>query len=341
MPKNDALALGPWMSGVAPYLVPLRAVADGLEARTGVVVDLPTALFLRARLAGLPSPGRTSAGGSCRLLRTADGWAAVNLARPDDHASLPALLALLGARDTDLDGGARTTTAFRLAAAAQRVGIPAAALATACSGRAPVRARSYGERLRRPLTGLRVLDLSALWAGPLCARLLGLAGAQVTKVESTTRPDGARSGHPEFYRWLHEGHDSLVLDFASGALADAVDRADVVIEASRPRALRQLGLFAEEFLTARPGRVWVSITGYGRDDDRIAFGDDAAVAGGLVGRDTHGDPVFLGDALADPVTGLYAAHAAVRSLAAGGAELLCVSMAACAAALADSRTAPC
>ena len=339
--RNATLDFGCWMSDAAPYLGPLRAVVDEFTLRTGVTVDLPTALFLRARLAGLPRPGRTSAGGSCRLLRTADGWAAVNLARPDDHASLPALLALLDTRDDDLAGGALRTTAHRLADAAQTVGVAAAALGSARGRRPPVRSVPQGERLPRPLAGLRVLDLSALWAGPLCAKLLGLAGAHVTKVESTVRPDGARWGSPGFYRWLHEGHDSVVLDFASGALAEAVDRADIVIEASRPRALRRLGVKAEEFLSARPGRVWVGLTGYGRDDDRIAFGDDAAVAGGLVGRDAHGDPVFLGDALADPVTGLFAAHAVVRSLAAGGGELLCVSMAACAALLAGSGTAPC
>jgi hypothetical protein len=331
-----------WVSSTATCLGPLRAVVGDFTTRTGVTVDLSTALFLRARLAGLPLPGRTSAGGSCRLLATADGWAAVNLARAADHASLPALLALLAADDTELTGAACRTTASRLADAAQTVGIPAAVLGGARPLRRPVLARTYGGRRTRPLAGLRVLDLSALWAGPLCARLLHLAGAHVTKVESTTRPDGARWGNPEFYRWLHDGHDSLVLDFASGALSDAVEGADIVIEASRPRALRRLGVYAEEFLAARPGRAWVSITGYGRDDDRIAFGDDAAVAGGLVGRDAHGDPVFLGDALADPVTGLYAAHALVRSLASGGGELLCVSMAACAAALAASRTAvPC
>jgi crotonobetainyl-CoA:carnitine CoA-transferase CaiB-like acyl-CoA transferase len=157
------------------------------------------------------------------------------------------------------------------------------------------------------------------------------------KVESTTRPDGARRGSPAFYRWLHDGHESLVLDFASGAPAEVVAEADVVIEASRPRALRRLGIHAEEFLAARPGRVWLSITGYGRDEDRIAFGDDAAVAGGLTGLDRAGDPVFLGDALADPVTGVFAAHAVARSLADGGGELLSLSLAACAAALADSR----
>ncbi|MFJ8105703.1 CoA transferase [Streptomyces sp. NPDC096132] len=337
MRKNATLEAC-WMETVAPHLGPLARVTDDFTALTGVPVDLPSALFLRARLAGFRLPGRTSAGGSCRLLATADGWAAVNLARPDDTAALPALLALLGANpDADLPAAARSVTSAQLAAQAQLLGIPAAAHASTGADRTPVRATRHGSRRPRALTGLRVVDLSALWAGPLCASLLGRAGALVVKVESTTRPDGARSGHPEFYRRLHEGHESRVLDFTTPALARLIAEADVVIEASRPRALRRLGIHAERFLAARPGRVWVSITGYGRDDDRVAFGDDAAVAGGLTGRDTDGRPVFLGDALADPVTGLFAAHATTRSLTAGGGELLCVSMTACAAALAGVR----
>ncbi|WP_329539132.1 CoA transferase [Streptomyces sp. NBC_01358] len=337
--KNTAL--DGWMATADPFLGPLRALADDLTERTGVPLDLSATLFRRARLAGFTPPGRISAGGSCRLLGTADGWAAVNLARPDDQASLPALLALLGTPGGDLITAAEQVTAGHFAESAQMLGIAAAAHRSDASGRAPVRAERHGWRQPRTLAGLRVVDLSALWAGPLCAKLLGLAGAHVVKTESTTRPDGARFGHPEFYRWLHDGHESLVLDFSSGALAQVVAEADVVIEASRPRALRRLGIHPEQFLAARPGRVWVGITGYGRQDDRIAFGDDAAVAGGLTGLDTRGDPVFLGDALADPVTGLYAARAVVRSLASGGGELLCVSMAACAAALAASAPRPC
>ncbi|MCQ9183673.1 CoA transferase [Streptomyces sp. IBSBF 2953] len=339
MRKNAALAR--WTATVEGRLVPLTAVADDFTTLTGVTVDLAGALFERAELAGFRLPARVSAGGSCRLLATADGWAAVNLARPDDHASLPALLALLGAPGAGLRAAARRTGAAELVRSAQMLGVAAAALGSERGGRAPVRAERHGRPCPRDLTGSRVVDLSALWAGPLCARLLGLAGARVVKVESTTRPDGARFGHPDFYRRLHEGHENSVLDFASGGLAEALADADVVVEASRPRALRRLGVHAEQFLAARPGRVWVSITGYGRDDDRIAFGDDAAVAGGLTGRDRHGDPVFLGDALADPVTGLYAARAVARSLERGGGELLCVSMAACAAAQAGTRTTAC
>jgi hypothetical protein len=80
----------------------------------------------------------------------------------------------------------------------------------------------------------------------------------------------------------------------------------------------------------------VSLTGYGRtppDDRRIAFGDDAAAAGGAVLVDDVG-PVFCGDALADPASGLWAAAVALSALADGGRSLLDVSMAAVASTLA-------
>ncbi|WP_262062253.1 CoA transferase [Streptomyces sp. STR69] len=322
-------------------MVPLSDVARSFTDLTGVPVDLSSALFRRAQLAGLERPGRTSANGSCHLLQAADGWTAVNLARPDDLAAVPALLSLLGSPVAETGGLAtavRRVTTAEAAEAAWLIGIAAAVPGSALGGRPAVRIERWGERRVREMAGLRIVDFSALWAGPLCARLLGLAGARVVKVESETRPDGARLGTPAFYRWLHDGHDNMVVDFAPGALDELVAEADIVIEASRPRALRRLGLRAEEFLAARPGRVWVGITGYGRENDRIAFGDDAAVAGGLTGLDPDGDPVFLGDALADPVTGVFAAHAVARSLAAGGGELLCVSMAACAATLAEAHT---
>ncbi|MBK6009705.1 CoA transferase [Streptomyces sp. MBT53] len=330
------------MGTVEPYMAPLADVARSFTDLTGVPVDLPSALFLRAQLAGLERPGRISANGSCHLLRAADGWTAVNLARPDDLAAVPALLALLGSPGEPrgrLDAAVRRVAAAEAAEAAQLLDMAAAVPGSVTPDARPaVRAEQWGERRVRAMADLRIVDFSALWAGPLCARLLGLAGARVVKVESATRPDGARLGSPAFYRWLHDGHDNVVVDFAPGALDELVAEADIVIEASRPRALRRLGLRAEEFLAARPGRVWVGITGYGRENDRIAFGDDAAVAGGLTGLDPNGDPVFLGDALADPVTGVFAAHAAARSLASGGGELLCVSMAACAATLAETHT---
>ncbi len=124
----------------------------------------------------------------------------------------------------------------------------------------------------------------------------------------------------------------MQLDFRSPAgraeAAALLDTADVVIEASRPRALEQLGLGPED-RPERPGRVWLSITGHGRSApgrDWVAFGDDAAVAGGLVGWDASSQPVFCGDAIADPITGLVGAVAVLRALAAGGGQLIDLAM---------------
>jgi crotonobetainyl-CoA:carnitine CoA-transferase CaiB-like acyl-CoA transferase len=196
-----------------------------------------------------------------------------------------------------------------------------------------IAAPSAGARL----AGAVVVDLSSMWAGPLCARLLGLAGADVIKVESASRPDGGRAGERRFFDWLQTGHRSVVLDFRAVAgrrtLAALLAAADVVIEASRPRALAQLGL-APEMIPHRDGQVWLSITGYGRGDralaERVAFGDDAAAAGGLVGWDGGvwgvGEPVFCADAIADPLTGVCGALAVARSVAGGGGQLIDLAM---------------
>ena len=82
-------------------------------------------------------------------------------------------------------------------------------------------------------------------------------------------------------------------------------------------------------------QVWVSITGYGRSEDaahRVAFGDDAAAAGGLVVW-SGDEPMFCADAVADPLSGLAAADACLDALGSGGRWLLDVSMAAVSAGL--------
>lgn len=197
-------------------------------------------------------------------------------------------------------------------------------------------------RIAEPVVGARldgavVVDLSSMWAGPLCAHLLGRAGARVIKVESTRRPDGARRGDPRFFDWLHDGHEQLAVDFhtpeGQAKLRELISTADVVIEASRPRALAELGLAPGERVH-RDGQVWLSLTGYGRAEPmRVAFGDDAAVAGGLVGWD-GAEPVFCGDAIADPLTGICAALAVCCAVLGGGGQLIDLSMRATAAAFA-------
>jgi hypothetical protein len=341
-----------WLTGAAdgaplvpdgPVLARAELAADGLRDATsvwGVPVSEPVAplLFGRAAWLGFGRQGRVSANGSCRLIRASDGWVAVNLARPEDIESVPAIINgdESGEPWTRLQRWATSVTAREAADRSQLLGVPAAPLPP----RGPKDWGGTGVTILQlaepePRVGPpTVIDLSSLWAGPLCAHLLGKAGARVTKVESASRPDGARRGNQAFWSSLHQGQAELTLDLRTGPgreeLLSLVRSADVVVEGSRPRALRQLGIVAEDIVAEGRGVTWVSITGYGRDaegGDLVAFGDDAAVAGGLVAWDSDGAPVFCGDAIADPLSGLVAAAAAAEYIAAGGGRIVEVSMA--------------
>ena len=320
-------------------------------AALGVDSDLDGAglLDVRSAFTGRRSQGRISAGGSCRLLPAADAWCAVNLPRADDLDLLPAWLGIEPFDDDVPWAGVAAAVATRpsdgVVRAGQELGLAVAVMGSdetdeqlrfrGTEGAArPWLVRRVGDRAtaRRP-DEVVVVDLSSLWAGPSCARLLGRAGARIVKVESSSRPDGSRDGDPGFHRWLHEGHELLELDFATDEgrrqLVDVVHSADVVIEGSRPRALERLGIDPTEVVSSRPGAVWVSITGYGRCGpwrDRVAFGDDAAVAAGLVDVDADGAPEFVADAVADPLTGVAAAALTVGALASGGGVTVDVAL---------------
>ncbi len=266
---------------------------------------------------------------------------AVSLPRAEDFEAVPAWLELADAPATTpaaWSAVARcvaTRDPLELVERALLLGLPVARVGEAAESPAVARVPLGDAPARRP-EGLVVLDLSALWAGPLCGDLLAAAGATVVKVESTGRPDGARRGPAAFFDLLNGRKRSVALDFRSergaATLREMVGRADVVIEASRPRALAQLGVDAEEAVRSGGPQVWVSITGYGRPVGRVAFGDDAAAAGGLVVWH-EGAPMFCADAVADPLTGLAAAGACLEALAGGGRWLLDVSMAGVGAAL--------
>jgi hypothetical protein len=324
-----------------------------ISARQGrpVHVSWEAAVAGRATLLGLHRRGQTSPNGSCRLLRAPDGWVALNLPRPTDMELLPALTGRPGSGAwSDAEALASVVPAEEFVARARLLGLATAPLlwppASGAEARAPyVIEPRWDPRPGRTGDRWQVVDLSSLWAGPLVARILAAAGAAVTKVESASRPDGARAT-PSFYDWLHAPAETVArVDLATEtgrrAAAELIDAADVVIEASRPRALAQLGLGPDD-RPARAGRVWLSVTGHGRDApgrDWIAFGDDAAVAGGLVASDERGDPVFCGDAVADPVTGLTGALAVLAAREAGGGCLIDLAMSRAAAAAAGNGAA--
>ncbi|BBX47523.1 CoA transferase [Mycobacterium cookii] len=305
-----------------------RRVAADIGGLLGVDVDAATIVAGRAAIVNLSRPGRISAGGATRLLATTDGWCAVALPRDDDIAALPALMEVddvVGDHWAALTRWAATCSTDAVITRAQLLDIAAAALGEAAA--APPVVRACGSTAPRRVDGLLVADLSSLWAGPLCGQLLARAGAVVVKVESPKRPDGTRSGDPAFFDWMNVGKLCYAVDFDSDgdALRRLLTAADIVIEGSRPAALRRHALSADD-LPARPGRIWLRINGYRDRPDRPAFGDDAAVAGGLVDMAADG-PMFLGDAIADPLSGLEAARAVGESLRRGGGEVIDVSMA--------------
>ena len=345
----------------------LHRLAARLTAQSGalgtpVTVDGPALLGERAACTGATRRGDVSVGGATRLLRAADGWVAVSLPRPSDLDLLPAwlgvdvlrgqpvappdeLVAGPGAAWPAVAAAIAEWSATALVAAATPLGLACAALGETPVGPLALATPLGSAPATHHLRGVVVADLSSLWAGPLCGDLLARAGATVRKVESRQRPDGARRGDPAFFALLDgaKSHVTVDLDAPGGRaeLAALLHDADVVIEASRPRALAQLGIDPARVAAAGRLRVWCSITGHGRHGpaaQRVGFGDDAAVAGGLVAWD-HGGPVFVADAAADPASGLAAAVAILDRLAAGGRWLVDVALARTAAHLAGPPAA--
>ena len=325
--------------------VPLPDCADGalaaFRAVTGQHVPPGTTgsrlLTERAALMHLQRNGSQSPQGHCRLLPTADGCIGLNLAREQDWSLLPALFGREGSFDwqtISTEVAERQTGELLVRGQMLGLAVVDAGVIPATPGtwfRASDRCTGRSGGSKRPL----VVDLSSLWAGPLCSHLWQLAGARVIKVESTSRPDGARVGSPAFFDLLNGDKESVTLDLHRESGRDGLRRlvlqADIVLEASRPRALRQMGIIAEDILTERPGLTWVGITGYGREEpgaNWIAYGDDAGIAAGLsaILHQCTGRRLVCGDAIADPLTGLHAALAGWTCWQNGGGQLIDIAL---------------
>ena len=176
-----------------------------------------------------------------------------------------------------------------------------------------------------PLAGVRVLDLSRVLAGPYCAMVLADLGADVIKVERPGVGDDTRRWGPPFHGpdaayFLSVNRDrrSVALDLRSPAGRLVVRRmaaaADVVVENFLPRHLEVLGL-AE--LRAQRSAVWVSVRGAGGDGpdgDRPGYDVMTQARSGLMSITGTTEPTKVGVAVADVVTGLYAAVGALAGM---------------------------
>jgi hypothetical protein len=297
----------------------------------------------------LAAPGEWSPNRSCRLLAAADGWIAVSLPRPSDVALVPAWI---GAQlDVEpwaaLEAAVRVQSRAELLARAHLLGLAVAGVREieASVPAVPVHAMTRAAPRPHPAQ-LKVIDLSSLWAGPLCGGILASMGAAVLKIESRSRPDVVRTASPELFDRLNGQKSQAQIDLENPAqqreLGERIAAADLLITSARPRAFEQIGLAPNLLFDANPSLVWVAITGYGwlgAGANRIGFGDDTAAAGGLLRWNHAGEPRFLGDALADPLTGLAAAAAALAAVAAGGGKLVDAALARIAAAVSASDRA--
>ncbi|MEZ5247576.1 MAG: CoA transferase [Acidimicrobiales bacterium] len=319
--ESGAMALtgpaeGAPSAGPASLAATAHAAAADLAVQTArwgrrVDIDGPALLGERAAITGMTRNGSVSVGGSARFVRAADGWLALNLPRREDVAALPALVSRSVAPDDwpSIESGLRSMRVVDVVEQATLLGLAVGSPTTEAPPAAPGRELARGPS-RKPTATPLVVDLTSLWAGPLAASLLRLGGARVIKVEGRSRPDGARAGAAAFYDLVNTGKECLAIDLRDrddiGLLRRLIAAADLVIEGSRPRAMDAIGIRPIEIV--RSGTSWLSITAHGRtgsEADRVGFGDDAAVAGGVL---LAGDPpMFVADAVADPLTGLVAA----------------------------------
>ena len=189
---------------------------------------------------------------------------------------------------------------------------------------------------RAPLYGVRVLDISTLFAGPLAATFLGDFGADVIKVEHPLKPDASRGHGPAkdgvnlWWKTLGRNKRTVTLNLgqADGAavLLELVRSADVLIENFRPGTLERWGLGPDELLAANPALVIARVTAFGQFGPysaRPGFGSLAEAMSGFAALtgEPDGPPTLPPFGLADGIAALatsYAVMVALRSAEATG-----------------------
>ncbi|MGB6054843.1 MAG: CoA transferase [Burkholderiaceae bacterium] len=181
-----------------------------------------------------------------------------------------------------------------------------------------------------PLSGVRVLDLSRVLAGPWCGMVLADLGAEVIKVEHPTRGDdtrdwGLRIGDTEtaYFNCANRNKRSITLDLQTEEgrkiARELAAKCDVVIQNFKFGGVEKMGLDYDSLREDHPGLIYCSISGYDRAGPEAARpGYDVAVQGeaGLVALNGEADkpPLKIGVAVADLFTGMYAGQAVLAAL---------------------------
>lgn len=188
-----------------------------------------------------------------------------------------------------------------------------------------------------PLAGVRVLDLSRILAGPWASQMLADLGAEVIKIERPGSGDDTRGWGPPYitdadgnpttesayFHSANRGKRSVCIDIADAAgqrlIRDLAGKSDVLIENFKVGGLRKHGLDYDSLQTSNPRLVYCSITGFGQTGPyaaRAGYDFMIQAMGGMMSitGEADGQPMKIGVALADVLTGLYAANAIQAAL---------------------------
>jgi crotonobetainyl-CoA:carnitine CoA-transferase CaiB-like acyl-CoA transferase len=184
--------------------------------------------------------------------------------------------------------------------------------------------------MQRPLTGVRVLDLSQFLAGPYGSMILGDLGAEVLKIEMPGKGDGSREMPPHFvggqsgyFLSMNRSKKSMTLNLKSDAgrniFYGLARQADVVYDNFRPGILERLRIDYDTLKTINPRIISCSVSGYGQTGpfkDRPAFDLVVQALGGIMSYTgpVGGEPVRMGAPMGDLAGGIFAAHGVLAAL---------------------------
>ena len=185
--------------------------------------------------------------------------------------------------------------------------------------------------LNKPLSGLKVLDLTHVLAGPYCTYQLSLLGAQVIKVESPrgdmTRPWGGDEaqiamGLGTGFVSQNAGKRSVVIDITtergSGLVRELAKDADIFVENYRPGTMQDHGLDFASIAAANPAVIYLSISAFGQNGPlghRPGFDDVIQATSGFMSINERGDgPIRTGGPVLDYATGMHATSAVLAAV---------------------------
>jgi crotonobetainyl-CoA:carnitine CoA-transferase CaiB-like acyl-CoA transferase len=184
-------------------------------------------------------------------------------------------------------------------------------------------------KVKKPLSGVRVLDLTRVLAGPFCSMILADMGAEVIKIEEPGKGDDTRSwppfvaGEATYFMSVNRNKKSVTLNLKAPAarkiLTDLVKMSDVVLENFRPGTMEKLGLGYAALSTLNKKLVYCAVSGFGEsgpEGGRAGYDLVVQAESGLMDITgfPDGPPVKMGTSIADLVAGMSAAHGVTLAL---------------------------